>query len=116
MQYPSAQHWLGTDNFGRDILSRVIYGGRISLLVAVMAVAIALISGSLLGATAAYFGGVYETVVMRAMDDHHGHSRVPAGSVHLHLFGRRCVADRPGHLHRSDPVLRADHAGHGTHH
>ena len=68
MQYPSAQHWLGTDNFGRDILSRVIYGGRISLLVAVMAVAIALISGSLLGATAAYFGGVYETVVMRAMD------------------------------------------------
>ena len=46
MQYPSAQHWLGTDNFGRDILSRVIYGGRISLLVAVMAVAIALISGS----------------------------------------------------------------------
>ncbi len=68
MQYPSAEHWLGTDNFGRDILSRVIYGGRISLLVAVMAVAIALISGSLLGATAAYFGGIYETIVMRAMD------------------------------------------------
>lgn len=55
MQYPSAQHWLGTDNFGRDILSRVIYGGRISLLVAVMAVAIALISGSLLGATRRLF-------------------------------------------------------------
>ena len=68
MQYPSAEHWLGTDNFGRDILSRVIYGGRISLLVAVMAVAIALILGSLLGATAAYFGGIYETIVMRAMD------------------------------------------------
>ena len=68
LQYPSSEHLLGTDNFGRDILSRVIYGGRISLLVAVMAVAIALVAGSLLGATAAYFGGVYENVVMRAMD------------------------------------------------
>lgn len=68
MQYPSLAHPLGTDNFGRDILSRVIYGGRISLLVAVMAVAIALISGSLLGATAAYFGGIYESIIMRAMD------------------------------------------------
>ena len=68
MQYPNAEHWLGTDNLGRDLLSRVIYGGRVSLLVAVMAVAIALISGSLLGATAAYFGGLYETIVMRAMD------------------------------------------------
>ena len=68
MQFPNAEHLLGTDNFGRDILSRVIYGGRISLLVAVMAVAIALISGSLLGATAAYFGGTYETIIMRVMD------------------------------------------------
>lgn len=68
MKYPSAEHLMGTDNLGRDLLSRVIYGGRISLLVAVMAVAIALISGSLLGATAAYFGGVYETIIMRAMD------------------------------------------------
>ncbi len=68
LQYPSMSHLLGTDNFGRDILSRVIYGGRISLLVAVMAVGIALIVGSLLGATAAYFGGLYESIVMRCMD------------------------------------------------
>ena len=68
MQYPSMKHLLGTDDKGRDLLSRVIYGGRISLLVAVMAVAMALITGSLLGATAAYFGGLYETIVMRAMD------------------------------------------------
>ena len=68
LQFPSAEHLMGTDNLGRDILSRVIYGGRISLLVAVMAVAIALISGSLLGAIAAYFGGMCETIIMRAMD------------------------------------------------
>ena len=67
-QYPNAKHLLGTDDKGRDLLSRVIYGGRISLLVAVMAVGIALISGSLLGAVAAYFGGVCETIIMRAMD------------------------------------------------
>lgn len=67
-QFPSREHWLGTDNFGRDLLSRIIYGGRISLLVSVMAVAIALVSGSFLGATAGYFGGLYESVVMRIMD------------------------------------------------
>ena len=67
-QYPNAKHLLGTDDKGRDLLSRIIYGGRISLLVAVMAVAMALISGSLLGAVAAYFGGLCETLIMRAMD------------------------------------------------
>ena len=68
MQFPSAKHWLGTDNFGRDLLSRIIYGGRISLLVAIMAVGIALVIGGFLGATAGYFGGWYEIIVMRFMD------------------------------------------------
>lgn len=67
-QFPNSEHLLGTDNFGRDLLSRIIHGGRISLLVSVMAVAIALVTGSLLGATAGYFGGMYESVVMRLMD------------------------------------------------
>ncbi len=66
--YPSAQHWLGTDNFGRDLLTRIIFGGRISLLVSVMAVALSLVVGGLLGATAGYFGGVYDGAVMRVMD------------------------------------------------
>jgi len=68
LEFPSAQHLLGTDNYGRDLLSRIIYGGRISLLVAIMAVGIALIIGGFLGATAGYFGGWYEIVVMRLMD------------------------------------------------
>jgi len=67
-QLPSAAHWFGTDNYGRDLLSRIIYGGRISLLVSLLAVAISLIVGGFLGATAGYFAGKYESVVMRIMD------------------------------------------------
>ncbi len=67
-QYPSREHLLGTDNYGRDLLSRIIYGGRISLLVSVLAVALSFVGGCLLGATAGYFGGVYENIVMRLMD------------------------------------------------
>ena len=68
LQLPSAEHPLGTDNLGRDILSRLIYGGRTSLLVATMGMVMSLIIGSFFGLTAAYFGGVYETVVMRLND------------------------------------------------
>ena len=67
-EYPSKDHLLGTDNYGRDLLSRIIYGGRISLLVAVLAVAMSLVVGGLLGATVGYFGGTYDSVVMRIMD------------------------------------------------
>ena len=68
MQFPNAQHWLGTDNFGRDLLSRIIYGARTSLLVALISVLIAMVIGIALGATAGYFGGVYEGAIMRLMD------------------------------------------------
>lgn len=67
-EYPSAKHIFGTDNYGRDIFSRILYGGRISLLVSISAIAIAFVVGSFLGAVAAYVGGVTETIIMRFFD------------------------------------------------
>ncbi len=67
-QYPSGKHLLGTDNYGRDILSRLIYGGRISLLVSILAVIISVGLGSLIGALSGYFGGKTDTVIMRLVD------------------------------------------------
>lgn len=68
LEFPSKEHLLGTDNFGRDLLSRIIYGGRTSLLVALVALVISLVIGGFFGATAGYFGGKYEAVVMRIVD------------------------------------------------
>jgi peptide/nickel transport system permease protein len=66
--FPSWSHLMGTDNFGRDIWTRLLYGGRISLLVAVLSVAFSLAIGIVLGATAGYFGGKYEVIVTRLLD------------------------------------------------
>lgn len=66
--YPSAEHLLGTDEYGRDTLSRIIYGGRVSLLVAMLSIAFGLVVGGALGISAGYFGGVYDGAVMRVMD------------------------------------------------
>ena len=68
LQMPSAQHLMGTDNMGRDILSRLIYGGRISLLVSLLAVIVSLVIGGLLGAVSGYMGGKVDSVIMRLMD------------------------------------------------
>lgn len=61
-------HLLGTDNFGRDIFSRLIYGSRISLIVGIAAVLFGAIFGSLLGVVAGYFGGKLDSIIMRFMD------------------------------------------------
>jgi peptide/nickel transport system permease protein len=65
---PSAEHWLGADALGRDILSRVIYGAQVSLQIQVVAVLIALVLGTLLGMFGGYYGGVTDHVIMRFMD------------------------------------------------
>jgi peptide/nickel transport system permease protein len=67
-QPPSAQYWLGTDNVGRDILTRVLFGYRISLILAVTVLGFAVPVGVVLGLLAGYFGGWTETIVMRAND------------------------------------------------
>ncbi|MBL8580345.1 MAG: ABC transporter permease [Mesorhizobium sp.] len=64
----SAAHWLGTDNLGRDLLSRMIYGARITILIAVLATALAFSLGSILGFTAAVVGGWFDTLMSRFVD------------------------------------------------
>ena len=65
---PSAQHWLGTDEFGRDIFARLIHGARVSLKVGLIAVGIAIVVGGFLGAIAGYYGDKLDNVIMRVMD------------------------------------------------
>ena len=65
---PSLEHLMGTDNYGRDLFSRIIDGARVSLLISLMALVFSLIIGIGLGATAGYFGGWYESVIMRICD------------------------------------------------
>jgi peptide/nickel transport system permease protein len=65
---PGARHWFGTDQFGRDILSRVIWGGRLTLQVGVIAVAISAAIGIPLGLTAGFYGRAADFVIMRAID------------------------------------------------
>ena len=65
---PDAKYWLGTDEIGRDSLSRIIQGAQVSVQVVFLAIAIAFVAGSLIGLASGYFGGVVDDVVMRIMD------------------------------------------------
>ncbi len=65
---PSGDHWLGTDPLGRDVLSRMIWGARISLKVGFVATGIAILIGAVLGAVAGYYGGWTDAVIMRFVD------------------------------------------------
>ncbi|MDP3088912.1 MAG: ABC transporter permease [Methylotenera sp.] len=65
---PSSEHWMGTDGLGRDVLSRMLHGGRISLLVGLVAVGISTAIGIVLGAIAGYYRGWVDTIIMRLVD------------------------------------------------
>ncbi|ROR72700.1 ABC transporter permease [Bogoriella caseilytica] len=65
---PSAEHWFGTDQLGRDVYSRVVHGARLSLSAGLLAVAISLVVGSTLGMVSGYVGGWVDSILMRAVD------------------------------------------------
>jgi len=87
LAFPGLSHWMGTDGFGRDILSRVIYGTRISLLVSVIAVTLGSVSGTLLGAVAGMFGRIADGVIMRSVDVLFAFPPILAGAVVVAIFG-----------------------------
>ena len=68
LQSPSPEHWLGTDNLGRDVLSRVIWGSRTVLLLAPVSVFLGLLIGAPLGLASGYLGGMIDTLIMRGTD------------------------------------------------
>jgi peptide/nickel transport system permease protein len=65
---PDGKYWLGTDEIGRDILSRIVEGARVSIQVVFLAIALAFVAGSLIGLASGYFGGLVDDVIMRIMD------------------------------------------------
>ena len=68
LQGPSAEHWFGTDEFGRDLFARIVHGSRYSLFIGVATSLIALVVGAILGASAGYFGGIVDNVICRIVD------------------------------------------------
>jgi peptide/nickel transport system permease protein len=68
LEPPSAEHWMGTDELGRDVLTRILYSGRISLVVGLASIAVSVTLGVLVGAFAGYAGGVFDSLLMRFTD------------------------------------------------
>ncbi len=68
LEPPSAQHWMGTDELGRDLLTRILYGGRVSLSIGVAAMTLAVFVGAVVGGLAGFFGGWVDNVLMRFTD------------------------------------------------
>jgi peptide/nickel transport system permease protein len=68
LQTPNVKHWFGTDHYGRDLLARILYGGRISLLIGFGSTGVATLIAAMLGPCAAYFGGKVDSIIMRCVD------------------------------------------------
>jgi len=91
LQGPSRAHWLGTDHLGRDLWSRIVYGSRIALGVAVPAVSVALVGGLVLGLTAGYLGGVVDNATLVVLDSLQAFPAVILALAILALLGSSLV-------------------------
>ncbi|MDR1379147.1 MAG: ABC transporter permease [Synergistaceae bacterium] len=87
MSRSTPKHWLGTDEFGRDILSRIVYGARVSLAVGIVAEAIAITIGVLLGALAGYYGGKTDAVISRIIEMFAAFPQILFAIVIMFVFG-----------------------------
>ena len=107
--------WLGTDQQGRDMLSGIMYGLRISLMVAVVSLTLAITIGTIVGVAAAYFGGRFDSLVMRIVDLQLSFPAILIALILLALLGRGRGQGDPGAGHRAMGLLRAHGAqlGHG---
>lgn len=90
-QSPSAEHLLGTDNYGRDVLTRVLYGAKYSLAVGIVSVAISCVFGSSLGLIAGYYGGITENLILRICEVFAGIPSVLLGIAIMSAFGQSLV-------------------------
>lgn len=90
-QGPSLQHWFGTDNLGRDIFARVLYGARYSLAISMGAVAIGLVIGVILGAIAGFYGGVIDQIIMRVVDVFYSIPNIMIAVVIVSVLGTNTV-------------------------
>ena len=88
---PSAEHWLGCDENGRDILSRLIYGARISLTVGFLSVAISVTIGAFIGMVSAFYGGAVDAVLSRLMEIISSFPSVLLAIIFMSVFGRGIV-------------------------
>ncbi len=88
---PSSEHWLGTDTLGRDLLTRMMYGSRISLMVGFLATTVALLIGVVWGTVAGFSGGKVDTVMMRIVDVLYGIPFIIFVILLMVIFGRNLV-------------------------
>ena len=91
LQKPSMQHWFGTDNLGRDIFARILYGARYSLMIGVGAVSIGLVIGITLGAIAGFYGGMIDQIIMRIVDVFYSIPNIMIAVVIVSLLGTSTV-------------------------
>ena len=88
MQHPSPAHWFGTDQFGRDIFARILYGAKYSLIVGISSVFVSCVFGGFLGLVAGYYGGVTENLILRFCEIFVGIPTILLGIAIMNAFGQ----------------------------